>query len=120
VKMAALTGPDRAVAELLAAAALPPEADVLGPIALDGDAAGKDGQKGTIQAGVAAELNEDREFSEDAEADGVQGQQVRVLVRVPRSASMPLAAALQAAQAVRSARKDAGMVRVQLDPAELI
>jgi len=39
---------------------------------------------------------------------------------VPRSASMPLAAALQAAQAVRSARKDAGTVRVQLDPAELI
>ena len=47
-------------------------------------------------------------------------QQVRVLVRVPRSASIPLAAALRAAQAVRSARKDAGAVRVQLDPAELI
>jgi len=120
VKMAALTGPDRAVAELLAAAALPPEADVLGPIALDGDAAGKDGQKTTAQTGVAAELNEGREFSEDIEAGGVKGQQVRVLVRVPRSASMPLAAALRAAQAGRSARKDAGMVRVQLDPAELI
>ena len=47
-------------------------------------------------------------------------QQVRVLVRVPRSASMALAAALRAAQACRSARKDAGPVRVQLDPAELI
>jgi len=43
-----------------------------------------------------------------------------MLVRVPRSASMPLAAALQTAQGVRSARKDVGVVRVQLDPAELI
>ena len=52
--------------------------------------------------------------------EAVHDQQVRVLVRVPRSASMPLAAALQAAQGVRSARKDVGAVRVQLDPDELI
>jgi primosomal protein N' (replication factor Y) len=43
-----------------------------------------------------------------------------MLVRVPRSGSAALAGALQAAQAVRSARKDVGPVRVQLDPAELI
>ena len=45
---------------------------------------------------------------------------VRMLVRVPRSAGLMLAAALHAAQAGRSARKDPGAVRVQLDPAELI
>jgi primosomal protein N' (replication factor Y) len=50
----------------------------------------------------------------------VLGQQVRALVRVPRSASLSLAAALQAAQGMRSSRKSAGTVRVHLDPAELI
>jgi primosomal protein N' (replication factor Y) len=45
---------------------------------------------------------------------------VRMLVRVPRSAGLALAGALHRAQAARSARKAAGAVRVQLDPAELI
>ncbi len=45
---------------------------------------------------------------------------VRMLVRVPRSAALMLAGALQRAQAGRSARKVQGAVRVQLDPAELI
>ena len=51
----------------------------------------------------------------DEPADGV-----RMLVRVPRSAALTLAGALQQAQAGRSARKAPGAVRVQLDPAELI
>jgi len=120
VRMAALSGPGRAVAELLAAAVLPTEADVLGPIPLDGTGAGRDEQEGSTETEVTDEINEDNEFIGKQELDGVRDQQVRVLVRVPRSASMPLAAALQAAQGVRSARKDAGAVRVQLDPAELI
>jgi primosomal protein N' (replication factor Y) (superfamily II helicase) len=45
--------------------------------------------------------------------------QVRALVRVPRSEGAVLARALQAAQAGRSARKEGGGVRVQLDPPEL-
>jgi primosomal protein N' (replication factor Y) len=45
---------------------------------------------------------------------------VRVLVRVGRRDGTALAAALRAAQAARSARKDAGAVRLQLDPAELL
>ncbi len=45
---------------------------------------------------------------------------IRMLVRVPRSAGLALAGALHLAQAARSARKAAGAVRVQLDPAELI
>jgi len=45
---------------------------------------------------------------------------VRMLVRVPRSAGLMLASALHAAQAGRTARKAPGAVRVQLDPAELI
>ena len=120
VRMAALSGPGRAVAELLAAAVLPPEADVLGPIPLDGAGAGHDEQERSAKPEVPVEADEDNEFIGKQELDGVHDQQVRALVRVPRSASMPLAAALQAAQGVRSARKDAGAVRVQLDPAELI
>jgi primosomal protein N' (replication factor Y) len=125
-RIAALSGLDRAVAELLAAAALPPEAEVLGPIAVDDWSAGKDGRKSTTGASespvaeVAVEEEEAIEFNGEDETDDAPTGQVRVLVRVPRSASMSLAAALQAAQAVRSARKDAGPVRVQLDPAELI
>jgi len=120
VRMAALSGPGRAVAELLAAAVLPPEADILGPIPLDGGPAGTDEQERTTEIEVSAEADEGNEFIGEHELDGVHDQRVRVLVRVPRSGSMPLAAALQAAQGVRSARKDAGAVRVQLDPAELI
>jgi primosomal protein N' (replication factor Y) (superfamily II helicase) len=120
VRMAALSGPGPAVAELLAAAVLPPEADVLGPIPLDGAGAGHGEQERPAKPEAAVEADEDNEFTGKQELDGVHDQQVRVLVRVPRSASMPLAAALQAAQGVRSARKDVGAVRVQLDPDELI
>jgi primosomal protein N' (replication factor Y) (superfamily II helicase) len=120
VRMAALSGPDQAVAGFLAAAVLPAEADVLGPIELDTDAPVRDRHKNTAGAGASAGVDEGNEFSGDSGAEGELGRPVRVLVRVPRSASTPLAAALRAAQAVRSARKDPGTVRVQLDPAELI
>ncbi len=45
---------------------------------------------------------------------------IRSLVRVPRSEGSELAAALHAGQAARSAAKEPGAVRVQLDPAALI
>jgi len=44
----------------------------------------------------------------------------RALIRAPRRGGLALAAALRQAQAARTARKDAGQVRVQLDPADLI
>jgi primosomal protein N' (replication factor Y) len=44
----------------------------------------------------------------------------RALLRVPRADGLALARALHAAQAARSARKEGGGARVQLDPAELI
>ncbi len=53
-------------------------------------------------------------------ADGPDADEVRVFFRVPRSRGADLARALQAAQAVRSARKAAGAVRVQMDPLDLI
>ena len=47
-------------------------------------------------------------------------QKERALVRVPRAAGRALARALKEAQGVRSARKAAETVRVQIDPLELI
>jgi primosomal protein N' (replication factor Y) len=47
-------------------------------------------------------------------------EQVRALLRAPRADGPALARALHAAQAARSAHKEGGGVRVQLDPAELI
>jgi primosomal protein N' (replication factor Y) (superfamily II helicase) len=47
-------------------------------------------------------------------------QVIRYLVRVPRSAGADLAAALHAGQAARTARKETGQLRVQLDPGALV
>jgi primosomal protein N' (replication factor Y) len=91
VRLAALTGPERPVRDVLAAARLPEGAEVLGPVP-----AGADGR-----------------------GDGTEPP-VRVLVRVDRPNGTPLAVALRAAQALRIARKDDGTVRLQLDPAELL
>jgi primosomal protein N' (replication factor Y) (superfamily II helicase) len=97
VRMAAVSGAEQAVTALITAADLPAGADVLGPVTPDGTAvpAGNDGGQRPADT-------------------------VRMLVRVPRSGAAALAGALHAAQAVRSARKDTGPVRVQLDPGELI
>jgi primosomal protein N' (replication factor Y) (superfamily II helicase) len=96
-RMAALTGPPPAVAELLGSLDLPPGAEVLGPVPVGAAVRGR-------AAGSPADEAEPNE---------------RMLVRVPRTESLALAAALKAAQAGRSARKAAGVVRVELDPAVL-
>jgi len=94
IRMASLTGSLSAATALLDAAELPATAEVLGPV--PGPAA---------QPGGPA---------------GPAGDVVRFLVRTPRSAGAALAESLRRAQAVRTARKDPGTVRLQLDPAELI
>jgi primosomal protein N' (replication factor Y) len=93
VRVAALTGPDRAVQDVIAAAELPAGAEVLGPVPVPGG-------------------RSDQQLDDAAT--------VRVLVRVDRRSGTALACALRAAQAARTARKDAGGLRLQLDPAELL
>jgi primosomal protein N' (replication factor Y) len=52
--------------------------------------------------------------------DKAGADKVQALIRIPRPGGLALAAALRQAQAARTARKDTGQVRVQLDPADLI
>jgi len=92
-RMAAVSGPEQAVAALLEVLELPARAELLGPLPA------ADGRTGPAGPGREA---------------------IRYLVRVPRSEGTALALALRAAQAVRSAAKEPGAVRVQLDPAALI
>ncbi|HEY1670987.1 MAG TPA: primosomal protein N' [Trebonia sp.] len=95
VRMAAVSGEPAAVASVISG--LDSAFEVLGPVPVE--------QQAPVQQAKAAHQGED---------------QVRALVRAPRAQGGALARALQAAQAGRSARKEGGGVRVQLDPAELI
>jgi primosomal protein N' (replication factor Y) len=92
VRIAALTGAPDAIAELLGSVVLPQHADLLGPVPAEHDDPAGPG---------AAEI-------------------VRYLVRVPWPEGTALAVALRGGQAERSARKSQGLVRLHLDPAELI
>jgi primosomal protein N' (replication factor Y) len=83
VRMASLTGTPQSVRELVDAADLPEDAEVLGPV------------------------------------DVGEGQE-RALVRVERARGTTLSRLLKTAQAARSTRKTTDVVRVRVDPLELI
>jgi primosomal protein N' (replication factor Y) (superfamily II helicase) len=104
VRMASLTGAEPAVRDMIAAASLPPDAEVLGPVPV------------SARPPAAAAAADAR----PAPAPAPEIPQVRALIRVPRTDATALAASLHAAQSLRSARKDTQVIRVQLDPAELI
>jgi primosomal protein N' (replication factor Y) len=95
VRMAAVSGQPAAVASILAG--LDPRFEVLGPVPVEPQF-------------------QPSPFSPGQDEEG----HVRALVRASRAESAALAKSLQAAQAGRSARKEGGGVRVQLDPADLI
>ena len=94
VRMAAVSGSPAAVAELLARPGSRDRAEVLGPVPAEPD--------------PAAAPTRTRRRAPGARAD-----------QDPARRRPDLARALHAAQAARSARKDGGAVRVQLDPAEV-
>jgi primosomal protein N' (replication factor Y) (superfamily II helicase) len=91
VTFAELTGRPDAVTEFAAATALPPAAEVLGPVPM---------QRGADRG--------------EASREG----QVRTLIRVPRSFAAALATALHEANGVRGARK-AAPVRIRVDPVDM-
>jgi primosomal protein N' (replication factor Y) len=94
VRMASVTGPPEAVSDFVGAATLPDRAEVLGPVPVE-----------------PAPTRPDPTAPEPPRE--------RALIRIGRRDGLELARALHAAQATRSARKDGGAVRVQLDPAEV-
>jgi len=79
------------------------------------------GPAGAVRAFLAeAVLPAEAELLGPVALRGNGEDRVQGLVRVPRSGGLALASALHAAMAARTARKEPGQVRVQLDPAELL
>ncbi|TDQ52560.1 primosomal protein N' [Actinorugispora endophytica] len=88
VAMASVTGEAANVRELLDQIALPPGAELLGPV--------------PVGSGPGSERAE------------------RALLRVPRDAARELSAALKAAGAARSARRDERLAQVRMDPLQVV
>ena len=127
-RMAAVSGPPQAVAALLAALTLPSDAELLGPLpTAEGRTSTAGGRSGTAAGRTGTAAGRSGTAGSRGSAAGSRGsaagpgqEAIRYLVRVPRSEGSALALALRDGQAVRSAAKDPGVVRVQLDPAALI
>ncbi|WP_245966201.1 hypothetical protein [Sphaerisporangium album] len=94
VRMATLTGPPAAVREMATGLGLPEGAQILGPVPVEGPRG--------------------RPPQTPAEAEE------RLMVRVPRGAEAALAKALKGAAGVRAARKAPDLVRVCMDPMDLV
>jgi primosomal protein N' (replication factor Y) (superfamily II helicase) len=105
VRMASVAGPPDAVDALLALAKLPDDAEVLGPLSV------VSGQAARAVTQATARNADSGEHPPGA---------VHYLIRVARSEGTELALSLRAAQAIRTAAKEPGPIRVQLDPAALI
>ncbi|MFD3335731.1 primosomal protein N' [Streptomyces sp. NPDC058700] len=97
-RMAAVTGPPEAVEGFLAAAGLPPDAEVLGPVPLPVVRPGGPRRPGDPPPGE---------------------QWDRALVRVPPGSGAALAAALKQARASRLARGGGDPVRIRVDPPDI-
>lgn len=110
VRVVAVTGGREAVRAVLARLDLPPGADVLGPVPVD------EGAGGLVRTGVAS----GRARAATAPAQGSFEPEVRALVRAPVAVGDALVRAVAASMAVRSARREGGAVRVQVDPAEML
>lgn len=99
VAMASIEGAETVVLAALERLEVPPDGEVLGPVALD------DIVQGQPQAAPAPSASDDI--------------QLRALVRVPQAGRKSLGAALRAVAAGRSARKEGGGLRIRVDPADL-
>ena len=97
-RMASVSGPPEAVTDFLAAAGLPPEAEVLGPVPLPVRSPGSPRAAGAPPAG---------------------DQWERALLRVPPGSGSALAAALKTAQIRRLAHREGPMVQIRVDPPDI-
>ncbi|OEJ47542.1 primosome assembly protein PriA [Streptomyces agglomeratus] len=97
-RMAAVSGRPEAIAAFLAAAELPGDAEVLGPVPLRVTEPGRPRRPGDPPVGEVWE---------------------RALLRVPPGSGAALAASLKAAQAARLARGGGDPVRIRIDPPDI-
>ncbi|MEU5978060.1 primosomal protein N' [Streptomyces sp. NPDC047315] len=97
-RMASVSGRADAVDAFVAAAELPVEAEVLGPVPLPAPPPGRPRRPGDPPVGESW---------------------TRALLRVPPGRGAALAAALKAAQAVRTARGGPDQVRIRIDPPDI-
>ena len=110
--MASIEGDERAVLGVLDRLAVPPDGEVLGPVALDDLRADEEPapRPPSRQVGTAQQI------TPDAAADEIK---LRALIRAPQAQRKALSAALQTVAAARSARKEGGGVRIRVDPLDL-
>lgn len=127
VTAASITGPAAIVSTVQALLQLPEGTQVLGPVPVGPEpgppaevrprrASRARAAAGPSRPGVAAGRPPDA-VARPAPAD--DEPQVRLVLRAPREAASALAGTLRAAQAVRSARRDQGSIRVRVDPRDL-
>jgi len=116
VRMAAVEGTPAAVADVLAS--LPESVEVLGPVEMEPAPDTKTADTKTADTKTADTKTADTKTADTATGGGPDVRE-RALLRVPRGDGRALAAALHAAQAVRTARKASDPVRVRLDPAAI-
>ena len=97
-RMASVTGPAEALAGFLAAAELPPEAQILGPVPVPAAEPGRPRRPWDAPPGETWE---------------------RALIRVEPGRGAALAAALKTAQAARMAKGGGDPVRIRIDPPDI-
>ncbi|MFI9581590.1 primosomal protein N' [Streptomyces sp. NPDC052236] len=97
-RMASLTGRPEVIADFLATATLPPDAEVLGPVPVRTPDPRSPRRPGDPPVGEVWQ---------------------RMLLRVPPGSGAALATALKAAQATRMARGGAEAVRIRIDPLDI-
>ncbi len=97
-RMASVTGSPEALAAFLAAAELPSDAEVLGPVPVPGTEPGRPRRPWDAPPGESWE---------------------RALLRVPPGSGAALATALKTAQAARTARGNSDPVRIRIDPPDI-
>ncbi|WP_328909034.1 primosomal protein N' [Streptomyces sp. NBC_00234] len=97
-RMASVTGPAEALAAFLAAAELPPEAQILGPVPVPAAEPGRPRRPWDAPPGETWE---------------------RALIRVEPGRGAALAAALKTAQAARMAKGGGDPVRIRIDPPDI-
>jgi primosomal protein N' (replication factor Y) len=121
---ASITGAAAAVSALQGVVHLPEGTQVLGPVPVEPEPGPpvevRPRRAARVRTAAGPARGGARSTAADARSAAVDDEPlVRLVLRAPREAAPALARALRDAQAVRSARRDPGSVRVRVDPRDL-